>query len=68
VNDWPTDYRVPAAGTGQHELQLFGSGAGLNRVDCRCGEHLGHVPTTAGTEPALQLWHRHRDHVLRQDA
>jgi hypothetical protein len=67
VSDWPTGYRVPVAGSGQHELQLVGAQGGLNRVDCRCGAHLGLVPTAAGTEPAQQLWRLHRDDVLRQE-
>jgi hypothetical protein len=65
--NWPAGFEVTIAGTGRHELQLYGIRPGLNRVACRCGAHLGNVPTTSGAGPALDLWHIHRDTVLRQE-
>lgn len=63
---WPAEFRITVPGTGTHELRLLGGGAGLNRVDCRCGEHLGMVRTTSGTDPVLALWHAHQDEVLQR--
>lgn len=65
-DSWPAEFRITVGGSGTHELRLVGATSGLNSVDCRCGVHLGRVPTSAGADPVLLLWHTHQDAVLRQ--
>jgi hypothetical protein len=52
-----------------HQIVLYqGPSVSLTRVACTCSAELGLVPVTAGTQPALELFHHHKkttvnDHV-----
>jgi hypothetical protein len=52
-----------------HQIVLYQGPTGqLTRVVCTCEAELGLVPVTAGTQPALDLFHHHKKTLVNNDA